>query len=489
MMPQRTPAPFLQDLFNQGGTGTIIGPIDGGADAACPPGIVRQAPGAGVSALVVLAGAGSAAALEGTMRTLLASTGGAAQGAFHMYIGVVRSWEARLLAGRACQVGPATLRAGRLFRACTQVCLGMSARMRMTTAKPLTQDGVDPAVKRAAVHYATATGGAVRLLMHGRNASTPLMPDERCSNDAGRPGHVLFALRVMLDCLNYPSLLVLRAGAVLAPDALGLFAAAHWLPGSDTTLWCVSGGPVAGSEPPSAADPRLLLRSDIAPDADGGWMLGRAVGVELLQAWRRGGFSTSLDGDGSQADGSKRVDDSAAGWRRWLSGSTVRRGRQCVVPELPRVATPELDGSSSEGAALPAPPTPFDLAARNGSRANSSTPLAGVDWSHVDISHLLEPAYQQLILQVCPPTGYGMLFRATASRLLTILHVVSWQLARYRSGLSFRCISRNYGTPCQPTRRAHLASLLVERRAEFATVRWPTIVQGSRHWVCPSPLR
>lgn len=288
-----------------------------------------------------------------------------------------------------------------------------------TTAKRLTQDGVDPAVKRAAVHYATATGGGVRLLLHGRNASAPLMPDERCSNDAGRPGHVLFALRTMLDCLHYPSLLVLRAGAALAPDALGLFAAAQWLPGSDATLWCVSGGPAAGTEPPSAADPRLLLRSDVAPDAEGGWMLGRAVGVELLQAWRRGGYSASLDGDDGGADGNKRVDDSAAGWRRWLSRSTVRRGRQCVVPELPRIATP-VDGGSGGDAAFPAPPTPFALAARNGSRPKGARPFAGIDWSHADISHLLEPAFQNLMLQVCcSEIGCGL--RATDSRALALL--------------------------------------------------------------------
>lgn len=48
------------------------------------------------------------------MRALLASTGGAAQGTFHMYIGVVRSREIRLFAGQA----------GRRSRSMTARCTG-----------------------------------------------------------------------------------------------------------------------------------------------------------------------------------------------------------------------------------------------------------------------------------------------------------------------------------------------------------------------------
>lgn len=300
---------------------------------------------------------------------------------------------------------------------------------------------------------------------------------------------MLFVLRIMLGCLRYPSLLVLRAGAALAPDALGMFAAASWLPGSDASLWCVAGGPVAGTGQLSAADAQLLLRTDSTPGPEGGWMVSRAVGVELLEAWRRGGFVASLDGDeeaGSSTNRtrgvSKYVDDSAAGWRRWLGRRDVRRGRQCAVPELPRVATPDVDGGSG-GGALVAAPTPFDLAARNDSRvgkdhADAGGPLTGVDWSHTDFSHVLEPAFGQLVLQVRVLASRCRTRARSSCRLLRVdCYVCSCNSTTANVDLPASCPCRSYGRHNPRMRLVPRLCLQATERAVCATSRSLTIAE------------
>jgi hypothetical protein len=172
---------------------------------------------------------------------------------------------------------------------------------------PSPQDGADPAVKDAATRYMLATRGRVRVVHHGRNATAPLDPAERCSTDPGRPGHMLFLLRLFLECLAYPSLLVLRDDARLAPDALHYFAGVQWLAAADPTVGCISG---AGGLAPAqaAADPRLLLRSDAIGGPAAGWLVTRATGRGVLAHWREivGGGGGGGSGNGSGSGGTPR---------------------------------------------------------------------------------------------------------------------------------------------------------------------------------------
>lgn len=85
-----------------GGGGALIGPIDGSEDAPCPSGVAPQPQGSSATAIVVTAGAGSAARLQATMADLLARLGEEGEGEeggeeaglrghFQLHVGVV-SW-------------------------------------------------------------------------------------------------------------------------------------------------------------------------------------------------------------------------------------------------------------------------------------------------------------------------------------------------------------------------------------------------------------
>jgi hypothetical protein len=83
--------PKTQELFKSGGGGYLLGPIDGGEGAACPTGVASRL-GAPQTALVVLAGSGSAGRLQKTMSELLGTmrtAGEEVAGLFHIYVGVV----------------------------------------------------------------------------------------------------------------------------------------------------------------------------------------------------------------------------------------------------------------------------------------------------------------------------------------------------------------------------------------------------------------
>jgi len=274
------------------------------------------------------------------------------------------------------------------------------------------------------MHYTLETMGAVRLVHHGKNATAAAVDtsSEKCSNDPGRPGHQLFLLRLFLECLHYPSLLVVQDNARLAPDALAYFAGVQWLLSSDPTLWCLSGGSSIGAAA-AAADPSLLLRTDAAPGSAGsmGWLVSRDVGLQVLAHWRA---VTAASKDSKPP----QVADSSAGWSRFLWSKALRRGRQCVVPELPRLrsaaaavetasssnsshsgktkSSSKRKGSSSgsDDSSYLVPPTPFELAAAASKAAASqvvgSKQFGGVDWMHADVSWLMEPHYSAVILEV-----------------------------------------------------------------------------------------
>lgn len=287
------------------------------------------------------------------------------------------------------------------------------------------QDGADPAVKEMAVHFAVQTMGVVRVVHHGKNATAAAAAaaaglDEKCSNDPARPGHQVFLLRLFFECLGYPHLLVLGDSARLAPDALPYFAGASWLLASDPSLWCLAGGSAIGAAA-AAADPALLLRSDGVPSSAEGLLMARIAGLGVLEHWR-----AAIQRDGKPP----ALADSGPGWQRFLLAAALRRGRQCVVPELPRIRTAQASrpvaGSSSaspspEDGAARGPPTPFELAARDaaGSSADAAAapaaPPRALDWLEADLSWLLEPHYSSIVLQVRLSARAGCKGNATAS--------------------------------------------------------------------------
>ncbi|KAI8463531.1 MAG: hypothetical protein J3K34DRAFT_526907 [Monoraphidium minutum] len=284
----------LRDLYGANAGGIFFGPLSGAANATCPKGGPTLR-GAQVAA-AVLAGAGSAARLERAVRALL------------------RRW------GRAPE--------------------GVRGQLHLFVAV----DGSDPDVIKVATHFAVETMGVVRLVQRapGPGEPPPLPAPAGCGGaDAGRPAHVLFLLRLFLECFRYPSLLLLPDGAELAPDALQMFAGAAWLLASDPSLMCIAGGGAPGDAAAASADAGLLLRSDSSDGPPRGWMVGAAAGRRLLDGWRA---ATAGLPPGARPPG---VADGGEGWAAYLRSAAVRGGRQCIVPELPRVRAAACGGGGA----------------------------------------------------------------------------------------------------------------------------------------------
>ncbi len=160
-------------------------------------------------------------------------------------------------------------------------------------------------------------------------------------------------------CFQYQQLLLLDDALQLAPDALSFFAGVAWLPRSDPTLWCISAWNDNGVKN-VAVDEQVLWRckpvlsqASIHSNEDAlqfsctkvfctscttciesyctklpawpvayhrtdyhpgrAWMLSKEVGAQLLEQWPTTGE-----------------------WHAHLLLERVRRGRQCIVPEIPR---------------------------------------------------------------------------------------------------------------------------------------------------------
>ncbi|WIA08825.1 hypothetical protein OEZ85_008247 [Tetradesmus obliquus] len=99
----------------------------------------------------------------------------------------------------------------------------------------------------------------------------------------------------------------------LAPDFFEFYAATQWLLASDPSLYCLSAWNPIGYKQ-QRVSPRRIVRSDFSPGR--GWMLSRQMGLQLLAAWPQG----------------EGVD-----WQQHVRSSAVRAGRQCLVPEMPRM--------------------------------------------------------------------------------------------------------------------------------------------------------
>jgi hypothetical protein len=120
-------------------------------------------------------------------------------------------------------------------------------------------------------------------------------------------------LHVFFECFKYPAVLLLEDDMKLAPDFFDFYAATHWLLASDSSLYCLSAWNPVGYKQ-QWVSPRRIVRSDFSPGR--GWMLSRDMGLQLLANWPQG---------------------EAVDWQQHVRSSAVRAGRQCLVPEMPRM--------------------------------------------------------------------------------------------------------------------------------------------------------
>jgi hypothetical protein len=304
--------------------------------------------------------------------------------------------------------------------------------MRILTTR-LLQDGFDAAVKDTAMRFTVGTQGAIKVVhhscdvtssgnaqMHTGTNTKPPGPGCAAPSDLGRPALQLFLLRLFLECLGYPSLLVLPESFHMAPDALAYFAATQWLVGSDRTLWCILGAGGASIGQAAAATGRVvarLTRTDFVAGHGAGWLVSDVVGRELLAHWRARFPPGAKPGTGV---------GSAKKWLTFLRTTGIRRGRQCIVPAVPRVIngghfpaggpsaaaarknsnTFPMSGSgkqSAPGSANNASGSKVHATAQvvaAGGRYTRPGDRGGVAWMDADISWLMESQFSSFIMEV-----------------------------------------------------------------------------------------
>jgi len=218
------------------------------------------------------------------------------------------------------------------------------------------QDGDDRGVRELAARYAAETSGAVRLLQRPAGTKGTAGAAGATSDPTGA-GLVEAVLRAFFQCWDYPYLLLAEDDQLFAPDALSLLQATAWLLDSEGRapaggLWCASLWQENG-QPRTARDARALRRTDHHPGR--AWMVSRRVGLELLREF--GARRLAFEGAGAAAP------PPPPGRRGWEEGvlraERVRRGRQCVVPEVPRAVardwSPPADAPPELKSRAPAP--------------------------------------------------------------------------------------------------------------------------------------
>jgi alpha-1,3-mannosyl-glycoprotein beta-1,2-N-acetylglucosaminyltransferase len=131
--------------------------------------------------------------------------------------------------------------------------------------------------------------------------------------------HYKMLLQLFFECHKAPRLLFLEEDLEVAPDFFNYFAATAPVLDYDTSLLCVSAWNDHG-QLGRANNVTALYRTDVLPGL--GWMLTASVGRELHASWPR------------------------LYWDDWLREPQVRRGRQCVFPEVPRTHTYGKKGTS-----------------------------------------------------------------------------------------------------------------------------------------------
>ena len=125
--------------------------------------------------------------------------------------------------------------------------------------------------------------------------------------------HYKLGLDHVFNELGLGTVIITEDDLDIAPDFFDYFSGTRWLLDSDKSLYCVSAWNDNGKVnfiDRAAND--LLYRSDFFPGL--GWMMTKELWQELGSIWPLG-F-----------------------WDDWIRDPSIRKGRSCIRPEIPRTA-------------------------------------------------------------------------------------------------------------------------------------------------------
>lgn len=107
--------------------------------------------------------------------------------------------------------------------------------------------------------------------------------------------------------------IILEEDLEVSPDFLSYFSQTMPLMETDNSIYCISAWNDNGYTH-SSQDNKLLYRTDVFPGL--GWLLSRALWDEIMPKWPAccNGWS----------------------WDLWLREDSQRKGRQCIMPDVPR---------------------------------------------------------------------------------------------------------------------------------------------------------
>ena len=129
-------------------------------------------------------------------------------------------------------------------------------------------------------------------------------------------------LQLFFECHQSPRLLFLEEDLEVAPDFFSYFASLAPLLGRDKSLMCVSAWNDHGQQG-RAANTSAAYRTDIFPGL--GWMLTAEFASEIIGEWPN------------------------MWWDEYMRKPDVRKGRQCIFPEVSRTHTFGAKGASRGG--------------------------------------------------------------------------------------------------------------------------------------------
>ncbi|KAF6254359.1 GNT-I family-domain-containing protein [Scenedesmus sp. NREL 46B-D3] len=171
--------------------------------------------------------------------------------------------------------------------------------------------------------------------------------------------HFKYLLQLFFECHKSPRLIFVEEDLAIAPDFFSYMEAGSVLMDEDDSIWCISAWNDHG-QIGRASDATALYRTDVMPGL--GWMTNARQGLDLAMKW-----PTRM-------------------WDDWMRMKRVRRGRQCVFPEVPRTHTFGKFGSHSG-----------EFYDNHLSKMILNEQL--IDWSKQDLQYLLKDRYEQLMVR------------------------------------------------------------------------------------------